>query len=195
MIKTKKRLRKINRKIQEIRDHKLREHWGIIILAIGLFVGMFLLGSSIYNSITTGQTIRPLEFSTVHFLGYLFFILSSPEILFILAIQQQQSFLLFFCLALGTALLAQTVDYGIGRFMSRSFIFHIIKRRKYNQYKHKICKYGGWVILFFNLSPFSSPLVLLTAGILRYKYSDAMKFSFVGLLLKYAILGLVFIVI
>jgi membrane protein YqaA with SNARE-associated domain len=191
----KKLKKRIAKNIQELREHRLREHWGIIILTLGFISGMFILGSAIYSSITTGQNITLREFSIIHFLGYLFFILTSPEILFILAINQGQNPIIFTITAVITALLAQTIDYGIGRFMSRSFIFHIIKRKKYQRMKNKINKYSGWVVLFFNISPFSSPLILLTAGMIRYKYTSAMKYSFFGLLIKYIILALVFMII
>jgi membrane protein DedA with SNARE-associated domain len=94
--------------------------------------------------------------------------------------------------ALSTALVSQTIDYLIGYSLSTRIIDRLIGRKRYEKAEDKIRKYGNVVIFLFNVTPLSSPVISLAAGILKHRVKDAVIFTFAGLLLKYIILTLIF---
>ena len=95
-------------------------------------------------------------------------------------------------LAIITAMSAQLIDYTIGYFISHRFIVDVLGEKKYEKSRKRIDKYGNLIIFLFNLFPLSSPIIVLVAGMLRYKLKNVMFYSFIGLLLKYIIIALVF---
>jgi membrane protein DedA with SNARE-associated domain len=94
--------------------------------------------------------------------------------------------------ALGTAIVSQTIDYLIGYIFSTKIIDHLIGRRRYEKAEDKIRKYGNITILLFNLTPLSSPVISLAAGMLKHRKKDAIIFTLAGLILKYLVLTLIF---
>jgi len=81
--------------------------------------------------------------------------------------------------ALCTAIFSQAID-------------HLIGRKRYVKAEDRIRTYGNITIFLFNVTPLSSPVISLAAGILEYRIKDAVIFTFIGLLIKYLLLTLIF---
>jgi membrane protein DedA with SNARE-associated domain len=94
--------------------------------------------------------------------------------------------------ALGTALISQSVDYIIGYSFSTRIINRLIGRRRYEKAEEEIRKYGNITIFVFNFLPLSSPVISLAAGMLKFRIKDAFIFTALGLILKYSLLTLIF---
>ena len=163
-----------------------------VIVVAGAVVGISLLSVLLRNAIIGGDDITLWTFSLAHFAGYLFFIISPVEILYLHMLGEEHAIVTLFLLALGTGVVAQGLDYGIGYAFSRSVIDNVIGERKYNRSLKRIDQYGGMTIFFFCLFPLSSPIIVLVAGMIRYPLRWTLFFSFTGLGLKYLLLAWLF---
>ncbi len=154
-------------------------------------VAIVLVSSTLGREIYAGRTPGLVSFGVIHFAGYLFFLLMPVEALVPVYQAEGHAGALLVGLAVSTALLAQAVDFGIGRAFSDRVIDDVIGQERFEHFRAKIDRWGGWAILFFNLFPLSSPNMLLVAGIVRYSARKAFLFSLAGLLGKYV--GIVYI--
>ena len=136
----------------------------------------------------TGEATTLWMFSLVHFSGYLFFILSPVEILYVHMLGEPQPVTLLYTLAMGTALAAQAIDYALGYLFSDEVIQNVIGEKKYKRNLRRIEQYGDWTIFFFCLFPLSSPIVILVAGMIRHSLKRVILMSSFGLAIKYAAL-------
>lgn len=161
-------------------------------LIAGAVFGVALLSLLLRNAMITGEATTLWTFAAVNFTGYLFFIISPVEILYVHMLGDDHNVTALFGLALGTALLAQTADYAIGRSFSDKVIDTVIGEKKYRRNLLRIERWGGWAIFFFCLLPLSSPIVVLVAGMIRYPLLHVLLFSSIGLALKYGALILFF---
>jgi len=148
-------------------------------------VAILLVSTTVGREIYAGRTPTLLSFGIIHFAGYLFFLLMPVEALIPVYQAEGHPEVLLVTLAVSTALAAQAIDYGIGRAFSQRVIDDVIGEARYDRFRAKIERWGGWAILFFNLLPLSSPNMLLVAGIVRYSARRAFLFSLVGLIGKY----------
>jgi len=148
-------------------------------------IAILLVSTTVGREIYAGRTPTLLSFGIIHFAGYLFFLLMPVEALIPVYQAEGHPELLLVTLAVSTALAAQAIDYGIGRAFSQRVIDDVIGEARYDRFRAKIERWGGWAILFFNLLPLSSPNMLLVAGIVRYSARRAFLFSLVGLIGKY----------
>jgi len=163
-----------------------------VIVVAGAVVGISVLSTILRHAMTTGEDTTLWTFSLAHFSGYLFFIISPVEILYVHMLGEGHDGLLLIQLALATALGAQVIDYGIGYAFSGTVIDNVIGEKKYKRYLRRIDQYGGMTIFFFYLFPLSSPIIVLVAGMIRYPLRWMLVFSFTGLALKYHILAWIF---
>jgi membrane protein DedA with SNARE-associated domain len=154
-------------------------------------VAIALVSSTLGREIYAGRTPGLISFGVVHFAGYLFFLLMPVEALVPVYQAEGHSGALLVALAVSTALAAQAIDFGIGRAFSDRVIDGVIGPERFERFRSKIERWGGWAILLFNLLPLSSPNMLLVAGIVRYSARRAFLFSVAGLMGKY--LGIVYI--
>jgi len=168
-------------------NEKKRIILAILISALGIAMLSLTLGRDIFEGRGTGL----LSFAAIHFSGYLFFLLMPVEIGFVYYLVPHNPVMLVL-IAVATAMLAQIIDYGIGRLSSRRFINNIIGKKHYQQTKRYIDSYGTITIFIFNLFPLSSPIVALVAGMTRHSFRDVLLYSSIGLLLKYIVLALLF---
>jgi membrane protein DedA with SNARE-associated domain len=174
-------------------------HWGKAkIIQVSIAVLLAIVAITI-ASLTVGRDIYYgsrdeglLSFAIVNLSGYLFFLFMPVEIAFIYYLTGEINVWALNAVAIGTALISQTIDYLIGFLLSTRIIDQLIGRRRYEKAEDKIRRYGNIVIFFFNVTPLSSPVISLAAGILKHRVKDAAIFTFAGLLLKYIILTLVF---
>jgi membrane protein DedA with SNARE-associated domain len=174
-------------------------HWGKAkIIQVSIAVLLAIVAITI-ASLTVGRDIYYgsrdeglLSFAIVNLSGYLFFLFMPVEIAFIYYLTGEINVWALNAVAIGTALISQTIDYLIGFLLSTRIIDQLIGRRRYEKAEDKIRRYGNIVIFFFNVTPLSSPVISLAAGMLKHRVKDAAIFTFAGLLLKYIILTLVF---
>ncbi|MCJ7446685.1 MAG: VTT domain-containing protein [Bacteroidales bacterium] len=161
--------------------------------------GLLVITAITIASLTIGRDIYYgssneglLSFAIVNFSGYLFFLFMPVELAFIYYLIGDLNIWSLNAVALGTAMVSQTIDYLIGYMFSTKIIDHLIGRHRYEKAEQKIRKYGNIVIFLFNVTPLSSPVISLAAGMLKHRVKDAIIFTFFGLLLKYIILTLIF---
>lgn len=171
---------------------KIRKNLKLLVFLIGLLVGIYLVSSVIGGAIIGDYEPSITSFILVHFAGYLFFILSPVELFFLYLITIEFSAPLLISLAIITAMFAQLIDYTIGYFVSDRFIVDVLGEKKYKKSKKRIEKYGNLTIFLFNLFPLSSPIIALIAGMLKYKLKKVLLYSFVGLLIKYIAIAIIF---
>jgi len=131
-------------------------------------------------------------FALIHFSGYLFFVISPVELLFINMPVLSSMKWDMIGIAVGTGLLAQTIDYGIGETFSNFVIQRIIGERRYNRYLGRIKRYGDATIFLFCFLPLSSPVAVLVAGMIQYGFLRVFFFCTLGLTAKYILLAHLF---
>jgi len=162
--------------------------YGIVVLIIFIAI-LSYIGNIIFLS---ERPATLFSFGFINFAGYLFFLLMPVEALFPYYITIGNSAILTIIVAVTTALLAQTIDYLVGRYFSQKIIDGMISEKRFKKYDKIIENWGGPSILVFNLFPLSSPILLLVAGIVRYNYKKTFLYSFIGLTIKYSVIALFF---
>ena len=163
----------------------------IIISFIAIIIAIAIVSLTIGRDILQEKNPGLTSFATVHFAGYLFFLLMPVEAAFAYYLIEHNAVTLIL-IALTTAMLAQLIDYAIGYLMSRSFINHLVGKKRFSRARKLIDKYGNWTIFFFNLFPLSSPIVVLVAGMTRHKLWQVIFYSFLGLTVKYVVIAFIF---
>lgn len=153
----------------------------LLTAAIAIVLVSTTLGRALYE----GHSPSLTSFALIHFAGYLFFLLMPVEALVPIYQGEGHAGSTLIVVAVGTAIAAQLIDYGIGRSVSEGAIHELIGEKRYTRFKGTIDKWGGWAILFFNLLPLSSPNMLLVAGMTRYSARRAFFYSAIGLTGKY----------
>ena len=166
-------------------------YWLIIAVSIAaIAVSSLTIGKHIYYE----ERLPGLyPFSIIHFSGYLFFLLMPVELLFVFYAALESNIPLLIFLALSTAMLAQIIDYAIGNMVSSHVIDRLVGRKRYQKSKKYIRKYGNLTIFVFNLTPMSSPILSLAAGMVRYRFWNFIAYSFAGLFFKYLAIALFFL--
>jgi len=165
-----------------------------IIIIVFLFILMTIIASlTIGRDIYESNTKSLLSFAIVNFAGYLFFFLFMPmELAFIYYLRTGYDIVTLNLVAIGTAFSAQIIDYIVGYFFSTGIIDRLIGRKRYEKAESEIRKYGNWTLFFSNLLPFSSPVISLAAGMLKYRVKEAFLYSLSGMVLRYLLLSLLF---
>ena len=168
------------------------------------FKKIFILGltiafMTIIGSLTIGRDIYEnnqgslLSFAIVNFTGYLFVFLFMPvELAFIFYLRSGYDPLILNLVAISTAFASEAIDYLIGYFFSARIIDRLIGRHRYEKAEDEIRKYGNWAILVSNVLPLSSPVISLAAGMLKYRVKEVVIYSFVGIVLRYLLLTVIF---
>ena len=160
----------------------------LVISILAILVSSLTIGRQIYLD----REPSLVSFSTIHFAGYLFFILMPVEILFTYYLVEDFNITILFIAALVAAFVAQVIDYIFGYLISSQVIHNMIGERRFNKANKYIDKYGCLGIFIFNLFPLSSSVLSLAAGMVRYRFRNFMLYSFAGLLTKYIIIILFF---
>ncbi len=156
----------------------------IISVAVMIVAIVLLVSFTLGREIMAGRQPGLWSFSIIHFAGYLFFLLMPVEALVPYYQAEGHAAVVLVGLSIGTAVVAQIIDYSIGRLLSEK-VLNMIGREKYDRFKRKIDRYGGWAIFTFNLFPLSSPNMLLVAGMVRFNAVYALAISAGGLAVKY----------
>lgn len=163
--------------------------WSIaLLLAVAaITIASLTIGRDIYNG-TRDDGL--LSFAIVSLSGYLFFLFIPVELAFVYYLPGEINVWALNAVALGTAMVSQTIDYTIGYMLSGKIIDRFIGKKRYEKAEERIRKYGNAVIFIFNFFPLSSPVISLAAGMLKHRVKDALIFTFTGLLTKYLLLTL-----
>jgi len=161
---------------------------GFISIALVIVLISITLGKEWYNE--SGETDL-FWFAFIHFLGYLFFLLMPVEMVFIMYLPHQNGVLTILSIAMATAVFAQLIDYFIGYTFSNNVINKWIGKKRFEKAENKIKKYGNWVVFAFNVTPLSSPIIALAAGMVKHPLGQLLLYSISGLFLKYLILSLI----
>jgi membrane protein YqaA with SNARE-associated domain len=160
----------------------------IVLSLISLLLGVGLISLTIGRELFLQQKPTLFSFGVVHFAGYLFFLLMPVETL----VPLYQSFgypaLTLLLIAIGTAILAQPINYAVGYLMSADVIQGLIGDKRYKRSKKNISEFGPVTIFLFNFLPLSSSVLSLVAGMLRYRFRNLIFFSLCGISLKYLVL-------
>lgn len=160
-----------------------------IIFSFSLMLAVMLVVSlTIGRQLLAGNEPGLNAFALIHFLGYLFFILMPVEALFPFYLAEGHSGIILIILAVLTALLAQLFDYAIGYLFSEKIIDRLIGKKRHEKMERAIEKYGTWAVFFFNVTPLSSPILVLTAGMVRMRWRTVIIYSALGLTIKYIII-------
>ncbi len=160
----------------------------VFFASLAVVIASLTIGRDIYE---TGEE-SVLSFAIVNFSGYLFFLFMPVELAFLYYLRTGYDPWVLNAVAIGTALLSQSIDYAIGYFFSSNIIDRMIGHRRYERAEAEIRKYGKLTLLVFNLFPLSSPVISLAAGMLKYRIKDALLYTFVGLVMKHLLLTLFF---
>ncbi len=163
----------------------------IIIFCVTIVIAVLVISFTVGREMYEGRSDSILSFGVVHFAGYLFFLLMPVEVAFVYYLSFYKEIELI-GVALGTAFVAQMIDYFIGYSFSLKFIHNFVGEKRLAKTEKHIRKYGNLTIFIFNLFPLSSPVIALVAGMLKYKFKDLVIYSVAGLILKYVILSLIF---
>lgn len=160
----------------------------LMLMALAIAIASFTIGKEIYGH----REHNLLSFAIINFAGYLFFLVMPVELAFIYYLHVGMNVYWLYTLAITTALASQLIDYYVGRSFSTRIIDKLIGRSRYEKAENEIRKYGNIAIFLFNLSPLSSPVILLAAGMLKHRLREAILYSLAGLVLKYFIITLFF---
>jgi membrane protein DedA with SNARE-associated domain len=147
----------------------------------------FTFGRELYE----GKTESFFSFGLIHFSGYLFFLLMPVELAFVYYLPFYSEIDLL-AAALGTAIVAQSIDYFIGKLIRPKRIIEIVGIKRIVKVERYIKKYGLLAIFVFNLFPLSSPIISLVSGMVKINFRYFIFVSFMGLVLKYVVLILCF---
>ena len=164
-----------------------------------IITGLFLIAAAVIASLTIGRDIYYgsrdqglLSFAIVSLSGYLFFLFIPVEVPFVYYVSGDINVWALNAIALSTAIVSESIDYMIGLWFSKDVITRLIGTRRYLKAENRIRKYGNLVIFIFNVTPLSSPVISLAAGMIRHPVKDAFIFTISGLTVKYIILTLIF---
>ncbi|MFH1275692.1 MAG: VTT domain-containing protein [Candidatus Woesearchaeota archaeon] len=157
----------------------------VVLGLMSIIIAISLVSLTIGKEIMDGQNPSLFYFGLINFLGYLFFLLLPVESLVPIYQAFGHDGLVLIIIAVATAILAQPINYAIGYLMSSEVIKGLIGLQKYEKAESYIQNYGRLAIFFFNLTPLSSSVLSLVAGMLRFKFRTLMLYSFLGLLIKY----------
>ncbi len=156
----------------------------------GLLAVAGLVSFTIGGSIMQGAKPTLQGFAVVNFAAYLWFLLMPVEILAPYYVSQGYAPAVIFSLAVGTAIVALTIDYAMGLLVPRHWLERFVVQKHRDRYHDYLVRYGSWIILFFAATPLSSPILTLVAGIARFPFRRLLLYTLLGLSFKYAVLVL-----
>lgn len=105
-----------------------------------ILTGLFLIAAAVIASLTVGRDIYYgsrdeglLSFAIVNFTGYLFFLFMPVEIAFAYYLTGNISIWALNAVAIGTAIVSESIDYLIGFCFSKDVITRLIGPKRYTK--------------------------------------------------------------
>ena len=166
----------------------MRRRTRLVLSLVMMGIIALLFTATVGRDMMANRTPDLGSFALLHFAGYLFFIVMPVEILIPYYQAEGHGGLPLVALAVGTAFLAQCIDFAIGWALSGDFIHGLIGAERHRKTHDTIEKHGVWAILLFNLFPLSSPILLAVAGMVRFNPWVALPVSLAGLTAKYLLM-------
>ncbi|MEK6918622.1 MAG: VTT domain-containing protein [Nanoarchaeota archaeon] len=168
----------------------------LIILIISVFFANFfyslIIGipftSQIISSIKdniTGATLKGLFYA--HFIGGIFVIPSPDEVIFYYALIKGNPYLLSLLAAVAGYMLAQVINYFLGKKLS-NIILQLVSKKKVYSSRRLANRYGAWGVFIFNLLPLPAPLLTFALGIAKYNFTRLFLLTLAGKVTKYLVL-------
>ncbi len=159
------------------------------LLALGSLVGFTIFFSVTLSSyIYHGAQLNLWSFSMVHMAGYCFFFIMPVELLIPFILRANPPLVLLWSLSMLTAMIPLMFDYAVGYLVPSAWVIDFVGRRRYARLSRILAAYGKYVVFLFGALPLSEPLLMLVAGIVKFRFREAMLYSFLGLAVKYAVL-------
>ncbi len=163
----------------------------ILLSILMLIVCVAIVSTTLGREVFAGRQPGLTSFTIVHFAGYLFFLLMPVEALLPYYMAEGHRGGVLVVLAVTTALLAQVIDYSIGRMLAERVARNVVGEKRYARFSGWVERWGSAAIFVFNLFPLSSPNMLLVAGMTRFSVVRTFAYSGLGLILKY--IGIVYV--
>lgn len=139
----------------------------------------------------SNNTLKGLFFMS--FLGSLFFLVLPSEALFIYFLSTTSHFPLFILtITVFGSLLGLGFNYFFGRFIGKNLLKKIFSEEKFYNYKEKINKFGGYVLLIGNILPGPIEVLAVFYGGFKFEFKRFIYLAFIGRLIKYVLLFLAF---
>ena len=128
----------------------------------------------------------PIGLLYIGFFTAIFFNPLPTEVFFVLGLIKGNPILLSSFFILLGFFASQAVNYFLGAKFSNFFLQFISKTKVY-QAKRKVNKYGGLMIMIFNLLPLPAPLLSFALGIAKYNRTRFAVYFFISNIIKYLI--------
>lgn len=129
----------------------------------------------------------------VGFVGGLFFVPIPQEIPYFYSLVKGNDIFLMTLLVNTGYLLAQIVNYLVGRQLNHFFI-HAVSKKKVYSVRRFVNNYGAKGVLIFNILPLPAPLLTFGLGLARYNSKKLFFWTIVGTAVKYTAIILFFLV-
>ena len=111
----------------------------------------------------------------------------SQELFFYYGISKGSPIFLSLLMINAGFLLAQFVNYELGKKLNRFFLYFMSKKKLYKT--RRFINKRGWVGVFlFNLLPLPAPLLTFALGITKYNIYRLFFFMVLGNIIKYAVM-------
>jgi len=151
-----------------------------------LYSQYLFIQSQISNS-----TLLGLFFVSIF--GSLFFLVLPSEALFIYYLNSTNHFfILIIILTVLGSLVGLSFNYFFGKMLGEKILRWMFKK-KFDSYKEKILKYGGYVLFFGNIFPGPIEVLTIFYGGFKFEYSRFIYLSMMGRLVKYVLLFILYI--
>ena len=130
----------------------------------------------------------------VNILGTLFFLILPSEALFIYYLSNTNYFIAILILfSVAGNIVGMTFNYLFGRLLGERVLKWMFKEKKFFEYKEKIDKYGGILLVFGNIIPGPIELLSVFFGGFKYKLSKYIYLVMIGRTIKYLLIFMAFI--
>ena len=168
----------------------------IIILALGIvfwnFIYLTLTNNSAYKSVYSSIIeLTSVGLFYTGFFGGLFFLPIPQELFFYMGLFKGNNIFFSILLIMAGYLLAQFVNYYLGSKLGK-LILPIVSKKTVYKSRRVINKYGSFGIFIFNLFPLPAPMITFALGLVRYNIYRLFFYTFLGSLIKYIALFLLF---
>jgi len=130
-----------------------------------------------------------LGLSILTFLGSLFFVAYPAELLYLVYTRIGYGLFYVALIMLFYTMLGQAINYAIGYFIQEKFLYKFVRKKK-KEYLGSLAKYDILFIIILNIVPLPADILSLLLGIIKYDFKKAMKYTFIGKVLKFVFLGI-----
>jgi len=137
------------------------------------------------------NTIKGLFYASIF--GSLFFLALPSEALFIYFLNSTTypSIIIILLIVLGN-LVGLTFNYAFGRFAGERIVRRLFSS-SFDKYQRKIDRFGGYILLLGNIFPGPIEVLSVFYGSFKFEFNRYLYLAFIGRLIKYLILFLIFI--